>query len=260
MSESKKMIDKNARVASPFAGMLRVVLFNWPVYVFAAACASGSIGAALLFPPSLMRYLLLAAAALGLWQALASLVASHWVYDRSSFRGGLWLDLFKPPDGASIVSVHSGYDEIGANLQKRFAGLKIATVDLFPALGRREFSIIMAKTAYPPSSRPICTTINNWPITERSVDLVLIAFAAHELRQAGQKEMLFKQAAGVLKSKGQIVLVEHLRDWPNFLAFGPGFMHFASGNEWRRCIAVAGLKIVRHYKITPFVEVFVLCL
>ena len=54
------------------------------------------------------------------------------------------------------------------------------------------------------------------------------------------------------------MVVEQLRDWRNFLAFGPGFLHFHSAGAWRRCFAHARLLTVAESAVTPFVRVFVL--
>jgi hypothetical protein len=53
------------------------------------------------------------------------------------------------------------------------------------------------------------------------------------------------------------VLVEHSRDWANFLAFGPGFLHFFTERAWRHAAEAASLSIRMHRTITPFVHVFV---
>ena len=70
---------------------------------------------------------------------------------------------------------------------------------------------------------------------------------------------LLRQTARALDDQGCVVLVEHLRDWKNFLAFGPGFLHFHSRRSWLRTIHDAGLAIVQEGSITPFVTCFVLC-
>jgi hypothetical protein len=50
-----------------------------------------------------------------------------------------------------IVNVHSGYDETSSALRNLFGNADISTIDLFPALGRREPSIVRARKLYPPS-------------------------------------------------------------------------------------------------------------
>jgi hypothetical protein len=54
------------------------------------------------------------------------------------------------------------------------------------------------------------------------------------------------------------LLVEHVRDAANFLAFGPGFLHFHSPASWRRCWEGAGLRSIDQFCVTPFVQVYVL--
>jgi hypothetical protein len=51
--------------------------------------------------------------------------------------------------------------------------------------------------------------------------------------------------------------VEHLRDWRNFIAFGPGFLHFFSARAWHRSAAAAALTLRRSESLTPFVRLFV---
>jgi hypothetical protein len=69
---------------------------------------------------------------------------------------------------------------------------------------------------------------------------------------------MFRETARVLRQEGCVVLVEHLRDWKNFLAFGPGFLHFHSRQDWLRTIRDAGLVVEQESPLTPFVECFVL--
>jgi hypothetical protein len=55
-----------------------------------------------------------------------------------------------------------------------------------------------------------------------------------------------------------VVVAEHLRNWANFAAFGPGFLHFFSRRTWARCFRQARFVIDLEFSITPFIRVFVL--
>ncbi len=56
----------------------------------------------------------------------------------------------------------------------------------------------------------------------------------------------------------KIILVEHVRDLANFVAFGPGFLHFLSVASWRKSWEAGGFNLDASFRITPFVRVFVL--
>jgi ubiquinone/menaquinone biosynthesis C-methylase UbiE len=78
------------------------------------------------------------------------------------------------------------------------------------------------------------------------------------VRAADGRTQLLRETCRVLKAGGHVVLVEHLRDFANFLAFGPGFLHFHSANSWLGSLREAGLQVEKQGRITPFVHCFVL--
>ena len=43
----------------------------------------------------------------------------------------------------------------------------------------------------------------------------------------------------------------------NFIAFGPGFLHFYPRRQWRHLARQAELAIESEFRITPFIAVFV---
>ena len=62
----------------------------------------------------------------------------------------------------------------------------------------------------------------------------------------------------VIVRSGRVILAEHSRNVANFLAFGPGFLHFLPYSEWLRLGRTANLRVVREGRITPFVRYLVL--
>ncbi len=96
------------------------------------------------------------------------------------------------------------------------------------------------------------------PLPSEDRDTVFLLFAAHEVRDPARRTQLLLEAARVLQDAGPVILVEHLRDWKNFVAFGPGSLHFHSGRDWRASIRKAGLRVEREITVTPFVRCFVL--
>jgi hypothetical protein len=51
-------------------------------------------------------------------------------------------------------------------------------------------------------------------------------------------------------------MVEHLRDFPNFLAFTIGFTHFFSKATWKKAFEEAGFTSFNEKKFTPFMSIF----
>jgi hypothetical protein len=51
-------------------------------------------------------------------------------------------------------------------------------------------------------------------------------------------------------------MVEHLRDFPNFVAFTIGFTHFFSSATWKDAFRQAGFSSIRETKFTPFMSIF----
>jgi len=86
----------------------------------------------------------------------------------------------------------------------------------------------------------------------------MLLLSAHELRRHDDRVTLLRETARVVAPAGRIVVAEHLRDLANFLAFGPGFLHFHSAATWRRAFAGAGLIVEKRFRVTRFVAVYVL--
>ena len=97
------------------------------------------------------------------------------------------------------------------------------------------------------------------PLDDKSVDIIFLLSAAHEIRSQQEKIVFLKECYRLCKPTGKVIMVEHLRDLPNFIAFSIGFTHFFSGRVWRKAFKTAGFSSLSETKFTPFMSVFNCC-
>lgn len=247
------------RERGPWQGMTAILRFNWPFYA-AAAVVSLTSWAGLRFVARPLAKLLCAAAGAGASYFLfGSLGVSHLIYDRSDLYRWRWLDRALP--GAKLcraIFCHSGFDETSEALRERFGETDWLILDHFDPRQMTEASIRRARGMYPPTPGTRRARYDQWPAENARADAVFALLAIHELRSERERGAWFSEARRCLRKGGRVVLVEHLRDVPNFLTFGPGFLHFHSRESWRRAWESAALRLADEFHVTPWVRVFVL--
>lgn len=242
-----------------FHGVVNIVRFNWPLYVAAALIVTGLLCMnTLLKPPPPLRTLLALAAVAGSVQTILSLLVSHYVYDLSDMYRFGWLSRLGIESKGHFANIHSGFDETSAALKAHFPGSNWQLLDFYDDAHNTEASIARARRLYPASPETRRIKHDSWRLQADSLDACFCLFAVHEIRDKAQKVRFFREAASHLKPGGKIVVAEHLRDLPNFLVFGYGFLHFFSGRHWRKCIHAAGLEVADSFRVTPFVKIFVI--
>ncbi len=241
-----------------FQGMLTIARFNWPLYGAALAVLIAS-GAGVFFLTGFFKIPSAIAFACAAYFILVSLGVSYLVYDRSDLYRWSWLD--RARSGGPMrqaVFCHSGFDESSAELREKFRNVPWSILDHFDAERMTEPSIQRARALFPPTAGTLECRYDAWPLAAESADFIFALLAIHELRTETERTAWFAEAKRCLRKGGRVLLVEHVRDAANFLAFGPGFLHFHSCASWRRCWARAGLRSVDQFSVTPFVQVFVL--
>jgi len=157
-----------------------------------------------------------------------------------------------------IANIHAGFDESSEALRNLFPLANLVIVDLYDPKKMTEPSIARARRLRPVQQSSLSADPGAIPLAENSCDAVFLLFAAHEIRDAQERLRLFGEVSRILTPGGTVLLVEHRRDLANFLAFGPGFLHFYPQSEWLRLAAESGLCVVTTSSMTPFVGVFLL--
>lgn len=235
----------------PFQGLAAVVAFNWPFYL--AAAITVGLWALLWREFSAVALWLTPVAVGAIYLSVASLVVSHWVYDRSALYRLTWLDQL-PASPRRAASIHAGYDESATLLRQRLPEMQLQTFDFFDATRNTERSIQRARNSAgrDDAAKPLSDGL------PPALDTIFVILSAHEMRREAERTALFARLREALRPGGQIVVIEHLRDLANLLAYGPGFLHFHSETSWRRSFAAAGLAVKKRFAITPFVAGFVL--
>jgi SAM-dependent methyltransferase len=148
-------------------------------------------------------------------------------------------------------------DESSGALREFFPESTLTVLDIFDPAEMTEPSIVRARKGRV-RSESIAASARRLPAASASWDAVCLLFAAHELRTAAGREALFAEVHRLLDNDGLVIVAEHLRDVPNFCAFGPGAFHFFPRREWLRVFEHASLHVADEFPITPFVRVFVL--
>ena len=239
-----------------YAGMLQILRYNLPMYAASlAGCLAVAVALAVLPLPRPLAVLMALGTAVALFWSVASLLASHYVYDLSPLSTWTWLAGLFPSPPRRWAGVHAGLDETFGALQRLFP--EGGTVlDIYDPREMTEPSIERARRTSLTPATP--ADFRALPLPDGSLDAVFLIFAAHELRRPESRLLLFREIARSLAPGGRVVLVEHLRDARNFLVFGPGFVHFLARREWLRLARESGLGVLRESRITPFVAVLVL--
>ncbi len=236
-----------------------IIRFNWPYY---AAAGLGLVVIPLMVArlslPAWIRIAVYASLApMAAW-LVTSIVVSWIVYDRSRLMDWDWVLQALGFSPKSWISLHAGHDESSAALSRLFPGASGRVFDIYDAREMTEGSIAVARRLARNEVAAEAADFRHLPLPRGTIDVAMLLLSAHELRSDESRSALFAELRRVLGPAGRVVIAEHLRDWTNFLAFGPGFLHFHSRRAWLRCFSQHRFDVHREFSITPFVRIFVL--
>lgn len=244
-------------IRKPFQGVLNIIKFNWHFYILALSFITILLIFNILLTSNfnLFIYSLITAIILG---TSLSLLASFYIYDVSNLYSLKWLDDLQMPKNAFILNINAGFDETSTLLQIKYPDANIKALDFYNPLKHTEISIERARKAYPPYPGTELIETTNINIATKSIDGAFLILAAHEIRDKKEQIIFFKQLKATLKADGKIVVVEHNRDFYNFLVYNFGCFHFFSPRRWRNVFKDAGLSLMQTNRITPFINVYIL--
>jgi hypothetical protein len=246
-----------AALRTGFQGITNIIRFNWHFYLLAIA----SIFILLLIQSQLLppySLLLSICLILILFTLIASLLTSYYVYDLSGLYSLNWLPEIKSNEKVKIINIHAGFDETSELVFEKYPTAIFEVLDFYDPVKHTEPSIKRARKAYPayPGTQSVSTTA--FPVASQKADLILLILSAHEIRNENERIKFFSDLSLSLKPKGQIIVTEHLRDWPNFMAYTIGFFHFHSKQTWHKTFKASGYIIEKEIKLNPFITSFTL--
>jgi len=240
-----------------FQGVGNIIRFNWHFYAVAFF-----IVLVLSFTkkhlPFYMSFVANIAIVFTIITKFISLLVSYYIYDYSDLYTLRWLDDLNIKDNSTLVNINAGFDETSAILQHKYPNTKLIVLDFYDASKHTEIPIERARKVYPifPNTKNIST--DNISLQANSIDYIFLIFAAHEIRNEAERTSFFKQLKNVLKDDGKIIVTEHQRDLPNFIAYTIGFFHFYANKTWKKIFTQSELSIEKEFKINPFVTTFIL--
>lgn len=241
----------------PFQGVINIIRFNWHFYLVAFVLI-GTLAIANSFLAQDIQWVIPGLIILAMLSITISLAISYYIYDYSNIYSLDWLQTLNIPAGSHLVNIHAGFDETSHLLARLYTTSTLQVFDFYDPLKHTEVSIERARklyTAYPGTKKIETTAI---PLEANSTDYIFNIFAAHEIRNPAERVAFLKQLHTSIKPAGRIVVLEHMRDLPNFIAYNIGFFHFHSRNEWKRNFADAGLTLEHELALTPFLALFIL--
>ncbi len=241
----------------PFQGVFNIVRFNWHFYlmalllfIFSFLFSTYAVSNARLF----FKIILI----LIFYSVFISLFISYYIYDFKEFYSLKWLEFIDVEKRKNIININAGFDETSAIIENKFPNGNLKVLDFYDSNFNTEMAIERARKAYPAYKNTKKVSFYDLPIKDEFSELIFLIFAAHEIRKSNDRNTFFKELNRILDNNGKIILIEHLRDLPNFLAFNIGFFHFYSKKTWLNDIEKSNLKISSEHKLTIFTSLFII--
>lgn len=234
-----------------FQGVLNILSFNRHFYFAGLGVLALLIFCSVILSwPSIIFWVILLAILYGL---IMPLIVSAYVYDFSGYYQLHWLNKLSAenPNPTLIVNINAGFDETSYILNKRFPNAEIKVFDFYNAERHTEPAIIRARKVSPgfPDTKQIES--DSIPLNNHIADYVFLLSAVHEIRSPAEKVSFLKECRRICNQNGKVIMVEHLRDFPNFLAFTVGFTHFFSRADGKQHMRKRAFQLSEKLNLLP---------
>lgn len=236
----------------PYQGVMNIIRFNWHFYLLAVLIYIVWLSLRGLLSEALLS-VLDPLALLGLLSIATSLLVSYYVYDQTDLYQMSWLSNL---NNTTLLNINAGLDETSSIIKAKFPESTLHICDFYNPKTHTEVSIKRARKAYPPDPNTQKVKTTALPFKNDHFDTVIAIFSIHEIRNENERLSFLKELHRITKEEGQLLIMEHLRDLPNFLAYTLGFMHFYSKPNWLKQFNDAQWTLQDEQKHTPFVSVF----
>ena len=256
-----KILQMKLQPRKPLQGVLNIVRFNWHFYLLSGLFIAFLV-LLTLFLDEKYSFFLVIIAFLVILPTLISLLVSAYVYDFSDLYSFSWIKNLQISPQSKIININAGFDETSNPLsillknQYQFENLQV--FDFYDEKKHTEISIKRARKAYPAFPNTQNITTNHIPLEKNSIDVVFLIFSAHEIREENERNIFFSELNRIIKENGKVILVEHLQDLSNFMAYTVGFLHFHKKITWKNTFQSSNFNIKQEIKHTPFVSIFIL--
>lgn len=240
----------------PFQGVLTVLRFNWHLYAVGLGVVAACLGFSVIATGGWR--LALSTAALGAGAGLVvPLLATWYAYDATGLYELSWLSRWLSAEGDG-ANIHAGFDETTPLLEARYPGIRWRVFDFYDPSRHTEISIRRARKAQIPHPKTVSIRSTSVPLEDGVLDYVVLMLSAHEVRDRVERAEFFRELARVLRPGGQVLVIEHVRDWANIVSYSIGAWHFHSRREWLETFDQAGFAVGEEFHPNGLMTAFVL--